>query len=123
MIETEIIKTGIYLYQRKNMKLDIKKIQGLIEQGEIKWTVHGLARMQERDIRIADVKSCISTGEIIEEYLDDYPCPSCLIFGYSVNNAILHTVVGMDETCVYVITSYYPDTIKFEDDLKTRRRC
>lgn len=123
MIEAEIIKTGIYLYQRKNMILDIKKIQGLIEHGEIKWTVHGLARMQERDIRIADVKSCISTGEIIEEYLDDYPCPSCLIFGYSVNNAILHTVVGMDETCVYVITSYYPDTIKFEDDLKTRRRC
>lgn len=105
------------------MKLDIKKIQGLIEQGKIKWTVHGLARMQERNIRIADVKNCINTGEIIEEYLDDYPYPSCLVFGYSVNHAILHTVVGMDESCVYVITSYYPDTIKFEDDLKTRRRC
>ena len=105
------------------MKLDIKTIQELIKQWKIKWTVHGLERLQERDIRIADIKNSIFTGEIIEEYLDDYPYPSCLIFGYSVNNKILHTVVGMGDMCIYIITAYYPDTIKFEDDLKTRRRC
>ena len=38
--------------------------------------------MQERDISRADVKNGIATGEIIEDYPEDYPNPSCLIFGY-----------------------------------------
>ena len=104
------------------MKLSIDTIQKLCTQGKIRWTVHGLERLQERDIRIADVKNCILNGEIIEEYPDDYPHPSCLVFGYTVNHVVLHLVVGADENYIYVITAYYPDTIKFEDDLKTRRR-
>lgn len=40
--------------------------------------------MQERDISRADVKNCIMHGEIIEDYPDDFPHPSCLIFGYTV---------------------------------------
>ena len=35
--------------------------------------------MQERDISRADVKNGIATGEIIEDYPDDFPNPSCLI--------------------------------------------
>ena len=52
--------------------------------------------MQERDISRNDVKNGIATGEIIEEYPEDYPNPSCLIFGYSVD--------------------------KFQSDLKIRRK-
>ena len=57
---------------------------------------HCLQRMQERDISRADVKNGIATGEIIEEYPDDFPNPSCLIFGYNVNGRILHIVAGCD---------------------------
>ena len=53
-----------------------------------------LERMQERDISIADVKSCLQTGEVIEDYPDDYPHPSCLIFGRTEDDKILHIVVG-----------------------------
>lgn len=70
----------------------------------------------------ADVKNGIVTGEIIEEYPEDYPNPSCLIFGYTVNNRILHIVAGCDNINIYIITAYYPDTKKFENDLKTRRK-
>ena len=83
---------------------------------------HRLERMQERDISRADVKNGIATGEIIEEYPEDYPNPSCLIFGYTVNNRILHIVAGCDNINIYIITAYYPDTKKFENDLKTRRK-
>ena len=86
------------------------------------WTQHCLERMQERDISRADVKNGILTGEIIEEYPDDYPHPSCLIFGYTINNRILHIVAGCDSINIYIITAYYPDTKKFEEDLKTRRK-
>ena len=53
---------------------------------------------------------------------DDFPNPSCLIFGYNVNGRILHIVAGCDNINIYIITAYYPDTKKFEDDLKTRRK-
>lgn len=57
--------------------------------------------MQERDISRLDVKNGIATGEIIEDYPDDYPNPSCLIFGYNVNGHILHIVVGCDNINIY----------------------
>ncbi|MCM1160972.1 MAG: DUF4258 domain-containing protein [Roseburia sp.] len=61
------------------------------------------------------------SGEIIEDYPDDFPHPSCLIFGYTINRKILHTVVGSDSEYLYIITAYYPNTKKFMEDLKTRR--
>ena len=78
--------------------------------------------MQERDIIRADVKNGIMNGEIIEEYPNDFPNPSCLIFGYNINRRILHIIAGCDNINLYVITAYYPDTKKFEDDLRTRRK-
>lgn len=96
--------------------------QVLCTGSHIIWTQHCLERMQERDISRADVKNGILTGEIIEEYPDDYLHPSCLIFGYTINNRILHIVAGCDSINIYIITAYYPDTKKFEEDLKTRRK-
>ena len=77
--------------------------------------------MQERDISIDDVESCLQTGEIIEEYPDDFPHPSCLIFGHTKQNKILHIVVGSDNSILFFITAYFPNTHKFESDLKTRK--
>lgn len=48
--------------------------------------------MQERDISRADVKKCVLEGEIIEDYPEDFPHPSCLIFGYTINDKIIHVV-------------------------------
>ena len=36
--------------------------------------------------------------EIIEEYPDDFPHPSCLIFGHTKEKKILHIVVGSDNS-------------------------
>ena len=52
--------------------------------------------MGERDIKRADVKNCISNGEIIEQYPDDFPNPSCLVFGMTLTNKVLHVVAGTD---------------------------
>lgn len=50
-----------------------------------------------------------------------YPYPSCLILGYNINNKILHIVCGISEDTVHMITAYYPNTDKWEEDMKTRR--
>lgn len=77
--------------------------------------------MQEQDISIDDVGNCIMSGEIIENYPNDYPYPSCLVFGYSINEKALHVVVASDMKMLYIVTAYYPDTKKFMEDLRTRR--
>ncbi len=101
--------------------MKIEDIQYFCKQSKIKWYKHALQRMQERDISREDVKNCIINGEIIEDYPEDFPNPSCLIFGHTVNNIILHTVVSMDNENIGIITAYYPNTETFEDDLKTRK--
>ena len=102
--------------------MDILFIRNLLSEGKIKWTTHSLERLGERDISILDVKRCIMSGEIIEEYPFAFPFPSCLIFGFCLSGKQLHVVVGSDNESVYIITAYYPDTSKFEEDLKTRRK-
>lgn len=101
--------------------MDINIIRELYIRSNIRWSAHCLERMQERDINRCDVKNCIMNGEIIEEYPSDFPHPSCLIFGTSIKGRVIHAVVGTDGSYVYIITVYYPDIIKFEADLKTRR--
>lgn len=101
--------------------MDIEVLKELVQDNKIKWSVHCLERMGERDISRADVKNCICSGEIIEDYPEDFPHPSCLVFGYTVNNKILHVVAGMDGRELYIITTYFPNSDKFESDMKTRR--
>ena len=102
--------------------MNIDTYQKLCAESKIIWTKHCLERMQERDINRADVKHTITVGEIIEEYPEDFPNPSCLIYGYTISNHILHVVAGCDNMNVYIITAYYPDTRKFENDFKTRKK-
>ncbi len=101
--------------------MEIDVLRDLIEKHRIRWSTHCLERMGERDISRADVKNCIGNGEIIEDYPNDFPYPSCLIFGYANENKILHVVVGTDGHWLYIITAYYPSSDWFENDMRTRR--
>jgi hypothetical protein len=80
--------------------------------------------MLERDIYKNDVRKVLLNGEIIEEYSDDRPFPSFLMFGTSEHDIPLHVVASIDQQIpgCYIITVYRPDTIHFEKDLKTRRK-
>ncbi len=103
--------------------MNIQKIQDYCIQSKMKWYKHALERMQERDISRQDVKNCIMQGEIIEDYPDDFPHPSCLIFGRTMDQKVIHVVVSLDEDqdTIGIITVYYPSVEKFEKDLKTRK--
>ena len=90
-------------------------------EGKILWLTHALERLQERYITTDDVESCIMSGEIIEEYPNDFPHPSALIFGRDMNRKVIHVVCGTDGKCLYLVTAYVPTTEKFLEDLRTRR--
>ena len=84
-------------------------------------TRHCQLRLEKRGILIAHVEYAIMHGEIIEEYPDDYPFPSCLIFCALLENRPLHVVCSVGGGCLYLITAYYPTREKFGLDYKTRQ--
>ena len=102
-------------------KLNHNIIKKLIANKKIRWTNHALVRLIQRNISQEDIENAILNGEIIEEYENDYPYPSCLIYGINLKNEVLHIVCGLNEIELWIITAYYPDNIKWEDDLKTRK--
>lgn len=101
--------------------IDIKELQKLNKPENIAVTRRGHKRLVERIITIADIVRTIEMGEIIEQYEDDNPFPSCLILGKTVGNKPIHIVASHDTEYIYLITAYYPDVEKWEEDLKTRK--
>ena len=84
-------------------------------------TKHAKERLEERGIKVDDVTHCIDTGEIIKQYEDDKPLPSCLILGKTTDNKYMHIVLSRSDDFIYLITAYYPDFAQWEEDLKTRK--
>lgn len=70
-----------------------------------------------------EVGEAIESAELLEEYPDDRPYPSCLLFGLTRSGRPLHLVAGYDETGsrVIVITVYQPDPREWEDYRRRRR--
>ena len=102
--------------------MQIDEIRILAAECKIQWTNHCAKQMVERDISRADVFHCIAEGEIIEDFPDAFPYPCSLVFGYAVDCRTIHTVVGSDREKLYIVTVYIPNILKFEADLKTRRK-
>ncbi len=102
-------------------KLNLEVIKQFVNSRKIRWTNHILIRLLQRNINQVDVEQALLNGEIIEEYEDDYPYPSCLVYGISLNNKILHVVCAPSETELWIITAYYPDNVEWENDMKTRK--
>lgn len=104
------------------MTLAIDKLQTLCSDSNIAITKHAKNRLVERGIMLDDIISGIASGEIIKQYEDDKPFPSCLILGKDTNRNSIHIVASSDNAYIYLITAYYPDCNEWEPDLKTRRR-
>ncbi len=77
--------------------------------------------MYERQIVVDNIINGIETGEIIKQYEDDKPYPSCLILGFSVNSKYIHIVVSYDTDFIYLITSYFPNPDIWENDFRRRK--
>lgn len=101
--------------------IDIETLRNYFQNDTIVISEHAKNRCRERNIRQKDIKHCIMSGEIIEQYPDDFPFPSCLVFGYTTDNRIIHAVISSEGEFGRIITAYIPNTTKFKDDLKTRK--
>ena len=101
--------------------IKIESIQILCTNDNIRITKHAGYRLEERNIKLKDVKFGIMSGEIIEDYPTDHPNPSVLILGFTDKSVPIHVVVGVGDSNIQIITAYYPSLSKWEDNLKVRK--
>lgn len=101
--------------------IDIEQLRALNKADQIAITEHARRRLVERGISVDDIIQCIDTGEIIKQYEDDKPFPSCLVLGAAVNEVYIHVVVSHDREWIYLITAYRPDPDIWEPDFRTKR--
>ena len=102
------------------MTYDIEQFKALSQPESIILTQHSRKRLAERGIQIQDVCKAIRSGEIIEDYPEDFPFPSCLILG-GCGERFLHVCASIHENMIYLITAYIPGPQKWQGDLKTRK--
>lgn len=100
--------------------MDIDTIKSKIKKEEYELTLHAIKRRIERKISTEDIEHAIITGEIIEEYREDKPYPSCLITGQAKDGRIIHVVCAI-APLVKIITVYIPEEDEW-DRYKRRRR-
>lgn len=82
---------------------------------------HAATRFKQRGLKAKDIRAAVNDGEIIEQYPDSYPFPSCLILGKSSDDKWIHVVMSDEGSMSRVITAYYPDPEKWSEDLRMRK--
>jgi len=85
---------------------------------------HAIRQMSRPDrmITSAEVRHCIETGDLVEDYPDDPRGHSCLLLGLGIGGQPLHVVCAPKEDYLAIITAYRPDQEEWEADFKTRRK-
>lgn len=102
--------------------IDIVCLQMYYKADRVFVTAHAAERFRQRGIKSKDIRRAVQTGEIIEQYPDDYPYPSCLILGNTLDNKPIHVVMSDEGSASRIITAYFPDENKWEIDMKTRKK-
>lgn len=103
------------------MGIELERLRSLNKPEQIAVTEHARRRLLERGITVSDIMRCIEAGEIIKQYEDDKPFPSCLILGRTEDMKPLHVVASHDDAWIYLITAYYPDSDIWEPDFRAKR--
>lgn len=103
--------------------VDVALMRAAVGAGRVEWHRHALERMMEREISRHDVLWVLSHGECIEVYAGDYPLPSALFLGH-ISGRPFHVVAALNSArgTVAVVTTYEPDSVRFEEDFKTRKK-
>lgn len=101
--------------------IDIETLKQYYKDDMVIVSEHASERFRQRNIKARDIKHAIFNGEIIEQYPNDFPFPSCLILGLTTDGQCIHIVMSDEGSMSRIITAYHPDVDKWSDDFKTRK--
>ena len=101
--------------------IDIINLRSYFENDEVLISDHVAMRFRQKGLQVKNIRFAVNNGEIIEQYPDDYPFPSCLILGKTIDGKYIHVVMSDEGKMSRIITAYYPDPNKWDDQLKVRK--
>lgn len=106
----------------------LDKIRNCFHKDKVLYSKHAKSEMETEEFGVImanEVHEAILTGKIINEYIDDEPYPSCLIFGRTKTNRPLHIVCAYsgEDNITIVITVYEPDPQKWIDYVPKEWLC
>ena len=98
----------------------LREIQDCFRSERILFTKHARDEMEGEEfgeIREREVFEAVESGKVIETYPEDEPYPSCLIFGKTSEDRLLHVLCAYtkDEETAIIITAYQPDPDRWID--------
>jgi hypothetical protein len=104
----------------------LNPIRECFRRGRLYYSGHARVEMELEEfgeIKEDEVTEAVMSGNIIENYANDEPYPSCLIYGRTSLNRPLHTVCAFsaEEDLAIVITAYEPDPTKWIDFSRRRK--
>ena len=88
-----------------------------VKKGDYRITQHATEEMAADELGLEEVIMSLTNGEIIEYYPDDFPFPSCLIYGKGSRGKNIHSVWAFDELkrIAILITVNRPDQNRWID--------
>lgn len=103
--------------------MDIEDLIDAIRQSRMRISDHADEEAESDRLSFDEIFFSVLQGEIIEEYPDDEPYPSCLIYGESFKGEPVHSVWAFNKETKWavLITVYRPDPDRWID-WRTRRK-
>lgn len=101
--------------------IEIETLKEYFREDKVFVSGHAAERFHQRGINVRDIREVINSGEIIEQYPEDYPYPSCLVLGKNLYGESIHAVLSDEGSSSRIITAYFPSVDKWSDDFKFRR--
>lgn len=89
----------------------INEIRSAINLEKVIISRHAKEEAENDDVSLEEIIFSVMNGEIIENYPDDFPFPSCLILGTNQQQEPIHSVWAYNENTDFavLITVYRPD--------------
>ena len=90
---------------------------------KIMFSNHAVHQMFQRRISVDDVNFVLLNGVLVNEYPEDKPLPSKLLFAVC-NNRSLHVVCteNQNENEIIIVTAYEPSPEIWEKDFVVRKK-
>jgi hypothetical protein len=77
--------------------MELEDIVGAVRANRIRITNHANQEALADRLSVDDIRRSVLSGEIIEDYPEDKPYPSCLVCGATADGYPVHSVWGYNE--------------------------
>jgi hypothetical protein len=103
--------------------MDINNIISAIRNNRIRITDHADEEAENDQLTFDEIYFSVLNGDVIEDYPDDKPYPSCLIYGQNFSGDPIHSVWAFNEQTQWavLITVYRPDPTRWINWRKRRK--